>query len=171
MKFARNRAMRYHFEDIENERQENAKNAFAEWLEKKRNASTTAGTNQCDSVTMPEPEVKTFIKDSPPHVSWLKKKNKLEQEKKERESSNRKVIELNKKTQVQNAIEMYEKWLAQSKYRNKPVRFGQGLRSMYHTSTAIYNGIFIMSGSILDNFCSQVWRVALPLHTRTQMNG
>lgn len=112
-------------------RQENAKNAYAEWLEKKRHAAVKAMASRSESVAVAELEVKSFVKDLPPHVAWMMKKNKIEQSKKKRESSNQKADECDKKLQKQLSIDMYKKWLAQSKLKNKPVPFGQGLLSTH----------------------------------------
>lgn len=121
--------LEHHVEDIVNQRQEIARKAFAEWLEKKRSVVVKVVANRCESIAVPETEVKSFVKDCPPHVAWLKKKNKMEKAKKRRESSHQKAEELDKTIQKQNSIEMYKKWLENSKRRSKPVPFGQGLLS------------------------------------------
>lgn len=117
-------------EDIVIRRQENAKNAYAEWLEKKRHEAAMAVANRSETVVVAEHEVKSFVKDLPPHVAWMRKKNRIEQSKKKRESSNQNADEIDKRIQKQLSIDMYKSWLAQSKLRNKPVPFGQGLLSM-----------------------------------------
>lgn len=128
-------------EDIVNQRQENAKNTYAVWLEKKRTAASKTVTNRCEPAVTVEPMVKSFMKDCPPHLAWLKKKNKNDQVKKKRESSDQKAVEMDKKIQKQISIDMYKKWLAQSKLRNKPVPFGQGLLStnqfIFHSETLV----------------------------------
>lgn len=147
IKFSQIKELENHVEDIVNQRQENAKKAYAEWLEKKRNAAAKAAINRCESVTMTEPEVKTFVKDCPPHLAWLKKKNKIEQAKKQLMSSNQKAEESEKNNQKQISIEMYNKWLVQAKQRNKPVPFGQGLLSTTNFSLATLSEIFTKSAT------------------------
>lgn len=110
-------------------------------MAKKRKAAVKVVANPCESVATAAPEVKSFMKECPPHEAWLKKKNKIEQAKKWRHLSDQEAAEIDKKTQKKISIEMYQKWLAQSKLRNKPVPFGQGLLS----TPTIYTGIFINS--------------------------
>lgn len=139
LKYSQSKELEHHVEDIVSQRQEFAKKAYADWLEKKKRhaAAVKVVSARCKLATAPEPEVKSFVKDCPPHEAWLKKKNKIEQTKRSEESLNQKAHELDKTTQMQRSIEMYKKWLAQSKLRNKPVPFGQGLLSMRRLPTTL----------------------------------